>query len=110
MGLDSLMAVEMRNWIESQMEISLPIAALMRSASLSELIEKVSDIIAGSASDAGSKVPKQNSEPASAIASDSQGQITDQINGQQASELLDQLHSLDDSEVSQLLARMLGEK
>ena len=41
MGLDSLMAVEMRNWIESQMEISVPIAALMRSASLGELVVKV---------------------------------------------------------------------
>ena len=45
MGLDSLMAVELRNWIESRLEISLPISALMRSQSLTELIACISDAL-----------------------------------------------------------------
>ncbi len=102
MGLDSLMAVEMRNWIESQMEISLPIAALMRSASLTELVGKVCDIIAGSPSPAASQ--------SSAAQLNEAAPATGLINGQLASDLLEQLPTLDDSEVSQLLARMLEEK
>ena len=103
MGLDSLMAVEMRNWIESQMEISLPIAALMRSASLSELIDKVCEIIATSTT-------KGQPSTAKLAKPDATARIDGQIDGQQASDLLEQIHSLDDSEVTKLLARMLGEK
>lgn len=97
MGLDSLMAVEMRNWIEAQMGISLPIAALMRSANLSELVAKICGIIESSSNETtitkaiGDSVPS----PASLLT------------GQQANDLLEQLPALGDAEVSQLLERLL---
>lgn len=37
LGLDSLMAVELRNWIEGELRVNLPIAELMRSPSVSRL-------------------------------------------------------------------------
>ena len=97
MGLDSLMAVEMRNWIEAQLEISLPIAALMRSASLNEVIAKVCENIELSASESRAKaaVSLAAASPLSAIT------------GQQASDLLEQLPALADGEVSLLLERLL---
>ncbi|MDX1930748.1 MAG: type I polyketide synthase [Pirellulaceae bacterium] len=97
MGLDSLMAVEMRNWVEAKLEIGLPIATLMRSASLKELVEKVSEIVASTGPDVAAKDldTEKNSSPLTPIT------------GQQASELLEQLPALADGEVSQLLERLL---
>ncbi len=100
MGLDSLMAVEMRNWIEAQMEINVPIAALMRSASLSELVLKVSDIIA----DSSNSVRTEKFDAPATAAADAD------FTSEQASELLDQLGTLGDHEVNQLLAKMLGKE
>lgn len=53
LGLDSLMAVEFRNWIESHMQINLPISALMRSDSLTALVGTICELIEVSASSAG---------------------------------------------------------
>jgi aryl carrier-like protein len=39
LGLDSLMAVELRNWIEGELRVNLPIVELMRSPSMSRLAE-----------------------------------------------------------------------
>ncbi len=49
LGLDSLMAVEMRNWIESQLNVDLPVAQLVRSAGLDRLIDTVCEQFAVSA-------------------------------------------------------------
>ncbi len=39
MGIDSLMAVELRNWIEGEMRISLPIVDLIRGPSIAQLTD-----------------------------------------------------------------------
>jgi acyl transferase domain-containing protein/NADPH:quinone reductase-like Zn-dependent oxidoreductase/aryl carrier-like protein len=41
LGIDSLMAVELRNWLERELHVSLPIVELMRSPNLSRLGERV---------------------------------------------------------------------
>jgi acyl carrier protein len=97
MGLDSLMAVELRNWIEAQMEISLPIAALMRSASLNELVTKVCEIVTDSRSETATQ----------GLASEATPMAQATITGKQASDLLEQLPALADGEISQLLERLL---
>ena len=45
LGLDSLMAVEFRNWIENQLAVALPISALMRSAGVRSLAGTICDEI-----------------------------------------------------------------
>ncbi len=39
LGIDSLMAVELRNWLEGELRVNLPIVELMRSPSLSGLAD-----------------------------------------------------------------------
>jgi NADPH:quinone reductase-like Zn-dependent oxidoreductase/aryl carrier-like protein len=43
LGLDSLMAVELRNWIEGELQVNLPVVELMRSPSLSRLAELLAE-------------------------------------------------------------------
>jgi aryl carrier-like protein len=43
LGVDSLMAVELRNWIEGDLHINLPVVELMRSPSLARLAELLAD-------------------------------------------------------------------
>lgn len=52
MGLDSLMAVELRNWIEGQLQLKLQIGALMRGSSLRSLVATLSESLAMETGDA----------------------------------------------------------
>lgn len=81
MGLDSLMAVEMRNWIECRLEIDLPISELMRSESLREVCRNVTKIV---------------------------DSATPQTEERCASELLEQLPEMSDANIDALLTQMLG--
>ena len=54
LGLDSLMAVELRNWIENQIGVGLPISALMRSAGVESLGTTICEALDA---DAGAAVP-----------------------------------------------------
>jgi acyl carrier protein len=94
MGLDSLMAVELRNWIEGQLEINMPISSLMRSNSLQQLMADICSRIADAALVA---LPKPV-PPAGPAVSDAQ-----------AAELLARLPELGEQEVQQLLSQMLRE-
>lgn len=82
LGLDSLMAVEMRNWIESRLSIDLPIADLMRSDGMSAVCAAVSERVAAGA---------------------------DQSELDSPQELLDQLPDLSDAAVDDLLMKLLEE-
>jgi acyl transferase domain-containing protein/NADPH-dependent curcumin reductase CurA/acyl carrier protein len=106
LGLDSLMAVEMRNWIETQMEISLPIASLMRSASLVELVNTICQIIGDSSEGELTKGPSLTKSLAPGMVNKN---VPSDFTARQASELLDQLPSMGDAEVAEMLARMLDE-
>ncbi len=93
MGLDSLMAVELRNWIEGELEVNLPISTLMRSESLSQLINSLcTDIAANCTSPTGSSADTKLDPTVSEL---------------QAAFLLEQLPQLGEAEVTQLLSQML---
>ncbi|WP_158222601.1 type I polyketide synthase [Rhodopirellula sp. MGV] len=86
LGLDSLMAVEMRNWIESRLQIEMPIADLMRAEGLNEL-----------------------TNAATLIFGDSDAAPTDSANAVSTQQLLDQLPAMSDASVDELLAKLMNE-
>ena len=93
MGLDSLMAVEMRNWIEGQMEINLPISTLMRSESLTQVIEAISETI------------EDGTMLTSEVETDSET-----VSSTDAEAMLEQLPDMAPEQVEELLAQMLRDE
>lgn len=100
LGLDSLMAVELRNWIERQLEVNLPIASLMRSESLSQVIVLLCEELRQKRDPLPSQVDEQ-------IASSAQTGVSE-LSESQAAAMLERLPKLGAEEVSQLLNQMLG--
>jgi polyketide synthase 12/epothilone polyketide synthase D len=92
LGLDSLMAVELRNWIESELEINLPIVDLMRSPSLSDLTDVLLEHF-------GSGLPKEGAN----------GHIGVAAEAPQA-RALGRIDRLSAEEVDAMLTALLGEK
>ena len=61
LGIDSLMAVELRNWLEGELQVDLPIVELMRSPSVSGLAELLAERL-----ETAGKAPCIRSRPATA--------------------------------------------
>ncbi|MFK7734716.1 MAG: SDR family NAD(P)-dependent oxidoreductase [Pirellulaceae bacterium] len=116
LGLDSLMAVEMRNWIEGKLEINLPISILMRSDNLPHLAAEINGIL----DDNSGHVSNPTSQPATDLASVSQSGNPDSgpseqqdaadLSSNQAADLLEDLPNMDADEVNALLSQMLREQ
>jgi aryl carrier-like protein len=100
MGLDSLMAVELRNWIEGYLQVSLPISALMRSQSLTALVQQISQTMAD-------QTGSGRSDSSQAAPTTPQTPAVPAISSQQAADLLDNLDQLGDDQVSQLLKQFM---
>ena len=102
MGLDSLMAVEMRNWIEGQLEISVPISALMRSESLSDLATQLCQAIPTDGDAEDIELSPESTQPE--IASEAA------VVEEDPEALLKKLPELGSDQVSELLGQMLREQ
>ncbi|MEM1068261.1 MAG: SDR family NAD(P)-dependent oxidoreductase [Planctomycetota bacterium] len=98
LGLDSLMAVEMRNWVESQIKVNLPISSLMRSAGLDELTTMIAHAIGHD------RVESVSPEERDV------GDTDESISSERAEALLDELPELEDDQVSKLLSEMLRQQ
>ncbi|TWU40627.1 type I polyketide synthase [Novipirellula artificiosorum] len=94
LGLDSLMAVELRNWIEKQLQMTVPISELMRDASINAISKKTAERIRTHSSDA------NPDDPASAPA--------DSLFSEKADQLLASIDHMDDGQVERLLAELAG--
>jgi acyl carrier protein len=102
-GLDSLMAVELRNWIEGELRVNLPIVELMQGPSVSRLAELlVEQLVKGDAP------PPKAVAPAAPVLPEANGHA--ETNGKQAEQLLGKVDELSDAEVDSLLGEMLAEK
>lgn len=102
MGLDSLMAVELRNWVEGHMEVSLPISILMQGDSFSELI----GFLAAAFDGEGAGVPAEQSGASARAAS--ADPAAEEAAAAQA--LLDRLPEMTSREVDELLMQLLSEQ
>jgi acyl transferase domain-containing protein/NADPH:quinone reductase-like Zn-dependent oxidoreductase/ubiquinone/menaquinone biosynthesis C-methylase UbiE/acyl carrier protein len=122
-GVDSLMAVELRNWIEGELRVNLPIAELMQGPS----VDRLTDVLLTQlTSDAPApkretstadllKAVREAKAKAEAHAAPANGEAghaangdgSNGVNGSQAAELLGRIDELSDKEVDALLADAL---
>ncbi|HZT80840.1 MAG TPA: SDR family NAD(P)-dependent oxidoreductase, partial [Gemmataceae bacterium] len=101
LGLDSLMAVELRNWIEGELDVNLPIVELMRSPSVARLTELLLEQF-GKEDDHGPVAARVNG---SAARANGTGTLA-----AEPAELLTRVEELSGEQVDALLAALLQEK
>jgi acyl carrier protein len=90
LGIDSLMAVELRNWIEKELHINVPIMELMRSPSLSSLTDLLRRLTANTESMTAPTQPAD--EP------------------QDTEDLLTKIEDMSDEDIDALLTALLDEQ
>ena len=47
LGVDSLMAIELRNWVDSNLKMTLPTMEIMRGPSIRQLARRLLEVLAG---------------------------------------------------------------
>jgi acyl transferase domain-containing protein/aryl carrier-like protein len=101
LGLDSLMAVELRNWIEGELQVNLPIVELMRSPSLARLtdllLEQLTQADGASAAPVGADLTSGERK---------NGDSTAMLQANPA-ELLDKIDELSGEQIDALLTTLL---
>lgn len=97
LGLDSLMAIELKNHIERELKVRIPIVTFLQGPSITQFAEQVLEQIATVAAEE-ETVPTTQEELAA---------LDDQVDAEQ---LLAQLDQLSDTEVDDLLTQMLQEQ
>ena len=107
LGVDSLMAVELRNWLEGELQVDLPIVDLMRSPCLSRLAEVLARRLETGGELAAREVGKNGT--AHRIASGRNGQVN-LADEEAPMELLARIDDLSGDEVDSLLAALVEEK
>jgi myxalamid-type polyketide synthase MxaD len=104
MGLDSLMAIEFKNAIQTNLGIVLPMVMIVSGPSLTELVEQMLELL-----------NRQASDVSAPIGSELLGQADDtpaplhSLSTEEAEQLLAELDDLSSEQVDRLLADMLNE-
>jgi NAD(P)-dependent dehydrogenase (short-subunit alcohol dehydrogenase family)/aryl carrier-like protein len=105
LGLDSLMAVELRNWIESELQVGLPVVELMRSPSLTYLAELVAQRLETGSEHLNAALDPQRADPAQTDGLDAPFPRLESA----PEALLERLADLSGDQVDVLLATLLQE-
>lgn len=92
LGIDSLMAVELKNQLEVNLQIDVSIAQLLQGSTISQLSAQLLD-----------KLTEKNSQPPNSLSK----AVTSQSSKEEAEQLLNQLDRLSDPEIDTLLTAML---
>jgi myxalamid-type polyketide synthase MxaD len=99
LGLDSLMAIELKNAIQTNLGIALPVAVLVAGPSISELVAELLELL--------DDQPQNGSAP---VSIDVTPQRSDHsLGAEEAEQLLAGLDNLSSEQVDQLLAEMLND-
>ena len=102
LGVDSLMAVDLMNWVESDLQVQLPIVELMRSPSLVGLTETLLPYLLDNAE------PEAEASAAEDLEClDDVGDVVDDPEARQARDTLDRLDEISPAEIDELLNTML---
>ena len=96
MGLDSLMAIELKNAIQTNLGIALPVAVLVSGPSITELVVQMLELFDEQAED--SSAPNSFN-----------GDANRSLDAEEAEQLLASLDDLSSEQVDRLLAEMLNE-
>jgi len=100
-GLDSLMGLELKNRIESDLGVALPIATLMQDPSISQLATRLLALLTE---------PSSPSSLAQTREADALHPIARDVSQEEAEQLLARVDQLSDKEVDSLLREMLDEE
>jgi myxalamid-type polyketide synthase MxaE and MxaD len=106
MGLDSLMAIEFKNAIETNLGLVLPMVTLVRGPSITELAAQVLDSLDHKISGGD---PTSSDGQLSAVVLDDAGTAVGDLSTEEAEQVLAGLDELSPEQVDQLLANMLHE-
>jgi acyl carrier protein len=104
LGFDSLMAVQLKNTIESEAGITISVARILEGPSVIQLVGLIDSEIKGRAE---SEASDEFMDPTVAV--NTKGDAED-LNPEHARKLLEQLDELNDAQVENLLSRMSAEK
>ncbi|HEX6385525.1 MAG TPA: SDR family NAD(P)-dependent oxidoreductase, partial [Anaerolineae bacterium] len=96
LGIDSLMAVELKNRVETEMQIALPVTALLQGPTLAQLASVLLE-----------QLTEQSPEPVAALAVGDRVAVGDVAGEESEEEILARLDDLSDEEVDQLLQEMI---
>ena len=108
LGIDSLMAVELRNHVQAHLSVTIPMAKLMQDPTLAQLAQVVLDQLGSSPPE-----PVQATATGPRTKSRRRGPPLNPIPNRahaSAEETLAQIHELSDDQVDALLRRMLSEE
>jgi acyl carrier protein len=96
LGLDSLMAIELRNWVEGDLKVSLPAVELLKGPSLNKLINHLVE-----------QLPDNDAAPAPKPSGDERPAEPEEVRlSLDASELLSKVDNMSDEQVDALLEQL----
>ncbi|MCG3198131.1 MAG: hypothetical protein GHCLOJNM_02625 [bacterium] len=103
LGIDSLMAVELKNWAESELGILVPVSLFLEGPSLTDLVTRLlPDVLATISSRSGNPPRHPSARP--------NEETRDIITPERAEKLLSELDGLSDEEVERLLGSLASQQ
>jgi acyl carrier protein len=98
LGLDSLMAIELRNWVEGDLRLSLPAVELLKGPSVLQIADKLLEQFGQKHEESGAAAPGERIEKAPSEKGEREQK--------EAAELLSKVDEMSDQQVDELLGKL----